>query len=129
MAILDRKEDYLHIRWAQEVKRRDGFACVICGRNGYLNAHHKNAYASFPEQRYDVDNGVTLCQQHHDEYHSIYGKGRNTEDEFEEFQKIMSKLHKTARVNAIKVNITEAIKKKLIILDEIRKKVEEDGNS
>jgi predicted secreted Zn-dependent protease len=124
MAIIDRKEDYLHIRWAQEVKRRDGFACVICGKHGNLNAHHKNAYASYPDQRYDVDNGVTLCADTfvegvrepsacHNLFHKIYGKGDNTEEQFDDFEKHMSLLQKLAEKKAKSLKIAALIKEQL----------------
>lgn len=86
-----RKDDYGYIRWAQEVKRRDNYTCVICGRRGVvLHSHHLNAWASFPEQRYDVANGATLCQDLcHQKFHEIYKKGKNTKEQFEEFKSIM----------------------------------------
>lgn len=39
-------------------------------------AHHLDGWANFPDQRYDLDNGVTLCTQHHDEFHNSLGGSR-----------------------------------------------------
>lgn len=102
MAYFDRKDDYGYIRWASEVKRRDHYTCTVCGRRGLpLNAHHLNAWADYPDQRYDLSNGTCLCQDCHDKFHDIYGKGQNTETQFKEFEKIMEVLIKTANKEAI----------------------------
>ena len=104
--LLIRKDDYGYIRWAQEVKRRDNYACIICNRKGVaLNSHHMNAWADFPAERYDVDNGVTLCLFHHDDFHSKYGKGGNTEAEFKEYREISEVLIKLANKETI-INVT-----------------------
>lgn len=89
-----RKEDYLHIRWAHAVKSRDFFTCDICGGKGELHSHHLNAYNLFPDERYDISNGVTLCVEHHDMFHGIYGKGDNTALQFEEFRLTLSTIEK-----------------------------------
>ena len=52
-------------RWAQEVKRRDGNKCVICGSMDDLDAHHIIPKKEHPEFRFQVENGVTLCRAHH----------------------------------------------------------------
>ena len=90
MAVFDRKEDYGYIRWSHEIKQRDHHTCVVCGRRGVaLNSHHLNAWASFPDERYDIDNGVSLCIDDHDRFHQIYGKGNNTKAQFKEYMTIM----------------------------------------
>ena len=102
MVVYSRKEDYGHIRWAAEVKRRDNYACVICNRKGVmLNSHHMNSWADFPAERYDVGNGVTLCQSCHDTFHDIYKKGGNTVDQFKEFEKIMGVIIRLANNECI----------------------------
>lgn len=56
--------------WRAEVFARDGFRCQICGAvGGDLNAHHIKPWATHPEARYDVNNGVTLCKTCHKELH------------------------------------------------------------
>lgn len=114
MATFDRKDDYLYIRWAKAVKQRDFHCCQICGFvGGSLNSHHLNAWASYPDQRYDTENGVTLCTSCHDRFHEVYGKGENTEEQFEEFTKTCELLKKTAQ-KKIDVEATrEAILSKL----------------
>jgi len=50
--------------WSEQVKQRDGYKCVICGRTEFLHTHH-----IIPRQnkffRFDIDNGLTLCAKHH----------------------------------------------------------------
>lgn len=102
MAYFDRKDDYGYVRWADHVRRRDNYTCVICGRKGVaINSHHLNAWASFPEQRYDVDNGVTLCTFHHEDFHEKYGKGKNTREQFEEYREIAEAILFVANEEAI----------------------------
>ena len=74
-------------KWAIRVKERDNYTCQICGNSpsGKLNLHHLNAWKSFPEQRFDLDNGVTLCVDCHKEFHKMYGRGDNTREQFNEY--------------------------------------------
>lgn len=44
-----------------------------------INAHHKDGYHWCKDKRYDINNGVCLCQKCHKEFHSIYGIKNNTE--------------------------------------------------
>lgn len=52
--------------WRNAILRRDDFTCNICGqRGGKLEAHHLKPWATYPEMRYVVENGVVLCHQDH----------------------------------------------------------------
>lgn len=53
-------------QWRTAVYTRDNFTCVECGYRGkYLNADHIKPFALFPDLRYSVDNGRTLCEECH----------------------------------------------------------------
>lgn len=51
--------------WRQSVLTRDGFMCVWCGSNKMLEADHIKPFAYFPELRFAIDNGRTLCKPCH----------------------------------------------------------------
>ncbi len=98
MYYFDRKDDYHFTRWARAVKQRDHHMCQVCGRRGvYLNSHHIKSWNSCPEERYDMDNGVTLCDPCHKMFHDRYGFGDNTEEQFEEFCQISEMLIKAVK--------------------------------
>lgn len=94
----DRSLDKRFVRWAKKVKKRDKFACQVCLKeNTYLNSHHMNSWDMFTKERYDINNGVTLCYQCHNKFHDIYGRGRNTKFQFKEFKETIQLLKKLAQ--------------------------------
>ena len=76
-------------QWRKEVYERDNYTCQCCGDNkgGNLVAHHLNSYNWDKEHRTDVDNGITLCEECHKQFHKIYGYGNNSKEQFEEYFK------------------------------------------
>ena len=75
------------INWRVKVYERDNYTCQCCKDNkgGNLNAHHLNSYNWDKEHRTDINNGITLCEKCHKEFHKIYGYGKNTKEQFENF--------------------------------------------
>lgn len=68
------------------VLKRDLYTCQCCGHKSTdLQVHHLNSYNSDKEGRVDVKNGITLCKNCHSNFHSIYGLGNNTKQQFEEW--------------------------------------------
>jgi 5-methylcytosine-specific restriction endonuclease McrA len=58
-------------RWRYDVFVRDHFTCQHCGdaRGGNLRAHHVRSFADYPDLRFDVPNGITLCHDCHNGLH------------------------------------------------------------
>lgn len=72
--------------WRNSVFARDGYICQKYGtKGGKLHAHHILNFAQFPELRFAIDNGITLSEKAHREFHKKYGKINNTKEQLEEF--------------------------------------------
>lgn len=65
--------------WRDSVYKRDDYTCQICRARGVeLNADHIKPWAYFPELRFDINNGRTLCVPCHRKTDSY--KGRATKN-------------------------------------------------
>lgn len=52
--------------WRAEVFARDKYECQICGVTGkLLAANHIKKFSDFPELRFELTNGITLCDECH----------------------------------------------------------------
>lgn len=62
-------------QWRTFVYERDDYTCQKCSQVGYeLNCHHIKPFSLYEDLRFDIDNGITLCKECHNEFHSIYGR-------------------------------------------------------
>lgn len=56
--------------WRIAVFQRDKFTCQMCGAvGGKLNAHHIKEWAKYKKLRFDISNGITLCESCHKNLH------------------------------------------------------------
>ena len=66
---------YKYQRWHDLVMETNPFCCKYCGRGAHntlnitLHIHHIKSFAFHPELRFDVNNGVILCDECHRQLH------------------------------------------------------------
>ena len=71
----------------QNCFKRDKYTCQITGKKSFgdIVVHHINGYNWDKENRTNINNGITLNQEIHKEFHKLYGKGNNTKEQFNQF--------------------------------------------
>jgi transposase len=82
------KEERKHLQyrlWREVVLQKDCYICQKCGSSKNLQAHHIYNIADYPELRYAIDNGITLCKRCHEEFHKQFGWRKNTKVQLEAF--------------------------------------------
>lgn len=79
-------------KWRDEVYRKDWYTCQCCGKSRHIvkNAHHLINFAQNEDIRYDISNGITLCEDCHystisGSFHNIYGTTNNTPEQLEAY--------------------------------------------
>ena len=81
-------------KWKEKVIERDK-KCLICGNTKHLNSHHINSASYFPNERFNIENGVTLCHNHHTMFHNSYKNSyrqKCTKKDFANFLEMMIKI-------------------------------------
>ncbi|MDO8659507.1 MAG: hypothetical protein Q7K54_02800 [Candidatus Parcubacteria bacterium] len=66
---MKRSWDYTH--WRREVLKHDNHICRKCGKEGSRVAHHILSYQKYTLYRFDVNNGITLCNECHLKTHRL----------------------------------------------------------
>lgn len=69
----DRRDSNDYKNWRQQVYQRDNYKCIKCGSKEKINAHHLYSWKYYPNLRYEVSNGITLCEKCHIELHQRCG--------------------------------------------------------
>lgn len=65
--------------WRKAVFKRDNYTCIWCGikgsePKGFLNADHIKPFSLYPELRFELSNGRTLCVPCHKKTDTYKGK-------------------------------------------------------
>jgi len=80
-------------KWRIAVFERDNYTCQVCNkRGGEIQAHHIEGFSDNEKLRFDINNGMTMCKEHHfpnikGSFHNIYGNFHNTKEQLEEYIK------------------------------------------
>jgi len=78
----ERQKIYGSNLWREIVKtvfERDGFICQRCNQpKRIIHVHHIKSWADYPDNRFDLDNLITICKECH---HWIHSK-KNTNRDF-----------------------------------------------
>jgi hypothetical protein len=73
-------------KWKKDCLIRDKFTDQKYGTiGGKLVVHHILNFSSHPETRFDINNGITLSEKAHDEFHHKYGNRNNNREQLMEF--------------------------------------------
>lgn len=61
------RNDYAYQEWRKQVWIRDDFTCKLKSNDckGKITSHHIFPWRDYPEKRYEINNGITLCHYHH----------------------------------------------------------------
>lgn len=71
------RSSYQYADWRKSVFERDNYTCQICNARGVkLHADHIKPFAYFPELRFDITNGRTLCVPCHKETDTYLQKSK-----------------------------------------------------
>lgn len=62
-------------KWRLAIFKRDNHTCQKCGAKGiYLEAHHIKSFNRYPELRFKLSNGITLCKLCHKKTYNFGNK-------------------------------------------------------
>jgi hypothetical protein len=82
--------------FVKKCMERDNYTCQLSGQKGCkLCVHHIDGFNWCKSKRSDINNGITLSEKIHKKFHSIYGNGNNTKEQFIEF---VNTLHKSNEI-------------------------------
>jgi len=72
--------------WREAVFARDNWTCQKYKiKGGKLHPHHVKNFSEYPELRFAINNGLTLSEKAHKEFHKKYGTKNNNFNQIKEF--------------------------------------------
>ena len=82
------RHSFEYKKWSESVFKQNNYIDQKTGiRGGKLVAHHIQNFAQYPELRFAIDNGITLSDKAHKDFHKKYGYTNNTLEQIQEFLK------------------------------------------
>lgn len=82
----ERRRDTEYRSWRKEILKRDNYECQCCGKDdGAMCSHHIYNYKDYKHMRTEINNGITLCEECHLEFHSIYKRRYNNLNQLVEY--------------------------------------------
>ena len=96
--------------WRTSVFERDKHTCQKCGKvGGYLHAHHIKEWEHYPELRYEISNGMTLCRRPcHKEIHAARRANRKMSDAQVKEARVLREQGLTLRAIGLAFGVTES---------------------
>lgn len=84
------RNSHEYYEWKISVFRKDDYTCQCCGRKNKLEAHHIKNFSSHEDKRFDLNNGISLCEYCHNpihkgSFHYEFGTRNNDLEELQEF--------------------------------------------
>lgn len=81
----------IYNKFRLRVLKRDE-VCQCCGATHNLHVHHLSSYKYDKQRRADTNNGIALCEECHQQFHSLYGKeDKNNPVNFAKFMREYAK--------------------------------------
>lgn len=78
--------------WREKVYAKGWYTCQCCGKSKGIkkHAHHLENFSENPSLRFELSNGITLCEECHyptikGSFHNVYGTIHNTPEQLEKF--------------------------------------------
>jgi len=67
LKVSDKHNNARYVHWMKSVIARDKGLCRMANKDccGILEIHHILSFRKYPELRYELNNGITLCHFHH----------------------------------------------------------------
>lgn len=111
--------------WKTAVKERDLYKCVKCGTTEKLTVHHIKSWKEYPDLRFEISNGLTLCVYCHGKEEGPLNANNGLHTRFKKGHKHTEETRKKlsiANKGKIKGPMSEETKKKISDTKKKRKK-------
>ncbi|NYV68843.1 HNH endonuclease [Bacillus sp. Gen3] len=81
-ALAEARRDAKYAQFRRDVLKRDNHECQVCKSEENPEVHHVYSFKAHEELRTNPNNGITLCNGCHVDFHRKYGYGDNTLEQF-----------------------------------------------